>query len=44
VAGVWVLEFNFTPFCDAKETVTDRTGICSTKGFMLYALATCRDE
>jgi hypothetical protein len=26
VAGVWVLEFNFTPFCDAKETVTDKNG------------------
>ena len=24
VAGVWVLEFNFTPFCDAKETVTGK--------------------
>lgn len=26
VAGVWVLEFNFTSFCDAKETVTDKNG------------------
>jgi hypothetical protein len=26
VAGVWVLAFNFTPFCDAKETVTDKNG------------------
>jgi len=26
VAGAWVLAFNFTPFCDAKETVTDRNG------------------
>jgi hypothetical protein len=26
VAGVWILEFHFTPFCDAKETVTDKNG------------------
>jgi hypothetical protein len=26
VAGVWVLAFNLTPFCDAKETMTDRNG------------------
>lgn len=26
VAGAWVLAFNFTPFCDAKETVTDKNG------------------
>jgi hypothetical protein len=26
VAGVWILEFNLTPFCDAKETMTDKNG------------------
>ncbi len=26
VAGAWVLAFSLTPFCDAKETVTDKNG------------------
>ncbi len=26
VAGVWVLAFSLTPFCDARETVTDKNG------------------
>lgn len=42
VAGVWVLAFNFTPFCDAKETVTDKNGeFTLPKGwcFSLWPLA-----
>jgi len=42
VAGVWVLEFNFTPFCDAKETVTDKNGefiLPKASCFSLWPLA-----
>ena len=42
VAGVWVLEFNFTPFCDAKETVTDKNGeffLPKASCFTLWPLA-----
>jgi len=42
VGGVWVLEFNFTPFCDAKETVTDKNGefiLPKASCFTLWPLA-----
>jgi len=42
VAGAWVLEFNFTPFCDAKETVTDKNGeflLPKASCFTLWPLA-----
>ena len=42
VAGVWILEFNFTPFCDAKETVTDKNGefiLPKASCFSLWPLA-----
>ncbi len=42
VAGVWVLEFHFTPFCDAKETVTDKNGefvLPKASCFTLWPLA-----
>ena len=42
VAAVWVLEFNFTPFCDAKETVTDINGefiLPKASCFTLWPLA-----
>jgi len=42
VAGVWVLEFNFTPFCDAVETVTDKNGefiLPKASCFSLWPLA-----
>ena len=42
VAGVWALSFNFTPFCDAKETVTDKEGefiLPKASCFTLWPLA-----
>ncbi len=42
VAGVWVLASNFTPFCDAKETMTVKDGeFILPKGscFSLWPLA-----
>jgi hypothetical protein len=42
VAGVWVLAFNFTPFCDAKEAVTDKNGeflLPKASCFSLWPLA-----